>query len=144
MTDHLSEEKRSWNMSRIRWKNTKPEKIIRSLLHCRGYRFRLHRKDLPGSPDIVLPKYKTVILINGCFWHQHPGCRRATIPKSNRNYWLPKLERNVSRFYENEKLLKEMGWKVIIVWECELKKKTAELIAERISLKLHKNKEIFY
>lgn len=123
-------------------KDTKPEKIMRSLLHCMGYRFRLHRKDLPGTPDVVLPRHKTVIFINGCFWHQHPGCVRATKPKSNQDYWLPKLKRNVQRAEENEKKLKEMGWKIITVWECELKKKTAELTAERVFSELIKKTDL--
>jgi len=121
MVDHLTPEKRSWNMSRIRSKNTKPEMVVRSLLHQMGYRFRLHRKDLPGTPDIVLPKYKTVIFVHGCFWHQHHDCSRATLPKTNTDYWLPKLKRNIERFQESKIQLVNTGWKVIVVWECELK-----------------------
>jgi len=121
MVDTLTPEKRSWNMSRIRSTNTKPEKIVRSLLHQMGYRFRLHRKDLPGKPDIVLPKYKTVILVHGCFWHHHKNCKRSNWPKSNQDYWIPKIERNIERDKENKRLLKENGWKVVVVWECEVK-----------------------
>lgn len=121
MTDHLTPDKRSWNMSRIRSKNTKPEKFVRSLLHSMGYRFRIHRKDLPGKPDIVLPKYKTVIFVHGCFWHQHPRCKRATMPKSNQDYWIPKIQRNIERDKENQRFLKEAGWKVVVIWECEVK-----------------------
>jgi len=119
MADHLSAERRSWNMSRIRSKNTSPEKSVRSLLHKMGYRFSLHRPDLPGKPDIVLRKYATVIFCHGCFWHQHPKCKRATIPKSNTDYWIPKLKRNIDHFCEASKHLEQLGWKVAIVWECE-------------------------
>ncbi len=121
MTDHLTEEKRSWNMSRIRAKNTKPEKIVRSTLHKMGFRFRIHAGKLIGKPDIVLKKYKTVFFIHGCFWHQHPGCKRATKPKSNKNYWMTKLKRNKERFNEVQNKLKKMGWNVIVIWECEAK-----------------------
>jgi len=122
MADHLTAEKRSWNMSRIRSKDTSPEKTVRSILHKMGYRFRLHRKDLPGKPDIVLRKYNTVIFCHGCFWHQHPGCKRATIPKSNTDYWIPKLRKNISRFSSVEKELKDKGWKVAVIWECETRR----------------------
>lgn len=108
-------------MSLITSGNTKPEMAVRSLLHRMGYRFRLHQKDLPGKPDIVLKKYKTVIFVHGCFWHQHAKCKRATMPKSNVQYWMPKLERNVSRFHEVKKQLAETGWNVAVVWECETK-----------------------
>jgi DNA mismatch endonuclease (patch repair protein) len=121
MTDHLPNEKRSWNMSRIRSKNTIPEVKVRSILHCRGYRFRLHRKDLPGKPDVVLPKYKTVIFVHGCFWHQHKNCNRGNTPKTNKQYWLPKLRRNVENFKKNQRKLKKLGWQVIVIWECEVK-----------------------
>lgn len=120
MTDHLSTKKRSWNMSRIRSKDTKPEIIVRSLLHRMGYRFRLYRKDLPGKPDIVLPKYRTIIFVHGCFWHRHKGCKRCTTPSTNRNYWLPKLEKNIVKDKEHRKKLKQMGWRSIVVWECEI------------------------
>lgn len=110
MADHLTKEKRSWNMSRIRSKNTKPEIIVRSLLHRAGYRFRLHRKDLPGKPDIVLPKYKTVIFVHGCFWHRHKGCKRSNIPKSNKEYWIPKIQKNTKRDKIHYKSLIKDGW----------------------------------
>lgn len=122
MVDHLTKEKRSWNMSRIRSKDTKPEMIVRSLLHRMGYRFRLHRKDLPGKPDIVLPKYKTVIFVHGCFWHRHKKCNSAKLPSSNKSYWIPKLNRNIERDKKNKDELRELGWKIIIIWECEIKK----------------------
>lgn len=122
MSDHLSKEQRSWNMSRIRSTNTKPERIVRSLLHQMGYRFRIYKKDLPGKPDIVLSKYKTVIFIHGCFWHRHKRCKRCTTPSTNQEYWIPKLEHNAIKDKINQKLLKKEGWKTIVVWECEVKK----------------------
>lgn len=110
-------------MRLIRSKDTKPEVIVRSTLHKLGYRFRLHKKDLPGKPDIVLKKYNTIIFVHGCFWHQHKGCKRATIPKTNREYWLPKLEKNKKKDQKYRFLLKKMGWNVITIWECETKDK---------------------
>ena len=121
MVDSLTKEKRSWNMSRIKSRDTKPELIVRSLLHRMGYRFRLHKKDLSGKPDIVLPKYKTVIFVHGCYWHRHPGCKYAYNPKSKKDFWQNKFNQNVKRDKINQAQLKEMGWKVIIVWECELR-----------------------
>ena len=121
MTDHLTVEQRSWNMSRIRAKDTKPELAVRSLLHRMGYRFRLHRRDLPGRPDIVLPKYKAVIFVHGCFWHQHSGCRFSNLPKSRQDYWTQKLEGNVRRDRRHQRNLRKQGWKVFIVWECQTK-----------------------
>ena len=118
--DVFSPEKRSQVMSRIRSKDTKPEKIIRSILHKLGFRFRINRKDLPGKPDIVLPKYKTVIFVHGCFWHQHEGCKYAVMPKSNTNYWKPKLTKNVDRDKLNVKRLNEIGWNVLTIWECQI------------------------
>lgn len=120
--DRISPEERSRIMSHIRSKDTKPEKRLRSLLHRLGFRFRLHRKDLPGTPDIVLPKYRTVIFVHGCFWHQHPGCKKATLPRSNVEFWKNKLEKNIERDKEVEKKLIETGWNVIVIWECEIKK----------------------
>lgn len=108
-------------MSRIRSKDTGPEKVVRSLLHRMGYRFRLYRKDLPGKPDIVLPKFKIVILVHGCFWHRHKGCKRCTTPSTNKEYWLPKLQRNINKDLENRRQLRKLGWKPVIVWECEIK-----------------------
>lgn len=119
--DTISVQKRSEVMSKIRAKNTKPEIAIRSLLHQMGFRFRLHRKDLPGKPDVCLPKYQTVIFIHGCFWHDHKGCPNARLPKSNSAYWLPKIKRNAERDKEHTSALKKAGWKVITIWECELK-----------------------
>ncbi|MEA2040470.1 MAG: very short patch repair endonuclease [Thermodesulfobacteriota bacterium] len=121
MTDVYSEEKRSQVMSRVHGKNTKPEICVRSALHREGYRFRLHRVDLPGKPDIVLPLYHTVIFVNGCFWHQHPGCRKATIPQNNRPFWKRKLTRTVQRDAQNKADLLGLGWNVITIWECEMR-----------------------
>ena len=118
--DKLSPEQRSWNMSRIRSSNTKPEIVIRSLLHRMGYRFRLHRKDLPGKPDIVLPKYKSVIFVHGCFWHRHKGCKYAYNPKSRQEFWENKFRANIKRDKEVKRQLQEKGWKVLVIWECEL------------------------
>lgn len=108
-------------MSGIKGKNTKPELLLRSALHKLGFRFRIQRKDLPGKPDIVLSKYKTIIFVHGCFWHRHPGCKYAYTPKSNIEFWTNKLEGNAIRDRLTEKALEEMGWRIIIVWECEVK-----------------------
>ena len=132
MTDHLSPAERSRNMKKIKSKNTKPEKIVRSLLHSNGFRFRLHNKNLPGKPDITLNKYNTVIFVNGCFWHHHKNCRRANIPKSNKGYWIPKIEKNKVRDKQNIAELKKLKWKVLVVWECEVKN------LEKFSKKLSK------
>jgi len=118
--DRISKAKRSQVMRCVRGKDTLPEKLVRSILHRAGYRFRLHRKDLPGKPDIVLPKYQTVIFVNGCFWHQHTGCKKATVPFNNRQFWEKKLARTVERDAQNNRDLQIMGWCVITVWECEL------------------------
>jgi DNA mismatch endonuclease (patch repair protein) len=121
-------------MSRIKSANTKPEIVVRSLLHRMGYRFRLHRKDLPGKPDIVLPKYKLVIFVHGCFWHQHKNCTRANVPKTNSNYWIPKLQKNVKRDKDHRKTLRKMHWNVIVVWECMVK--DLDLLAKKLRKKL--------
>ena len=119
--DTFSTTKRSQIMRRVRSKDTIPEKTVRSLLHRLGFRFRLHRKDLPGKPDIVLPKHKTVVFVHGCFWHRHVGCARATTPASRKDYWLPKFQRTVWRDKANQEELRQLGWNVIVVWECELR-----------------------
>jgi len=121
--DSLTKEHRSWNMSRIRSADTKPEMLVRSYLHENGFRFRLHVKDLPGHPDIVLPKYKTVVEVRGCFWHRHQGCRSATTPSSNTDFWQAKFKRNVERDKQHADELKALGWRLIVVWECETAKK---------------------
>lgn len=121
MADNHSKEVRSMNMSHIRSKNSKPEEKVRKGLFAKGFRYRKNVKKLPGCPDIVLAKYKTVIFVNGCFWHMH-DCGRFVWPASNQDYWRPKILRNVERDKANIALLKDMGWKVIVAWECELKK----------------------
>ena len=131
--DRISSEKRSWNMSRIKSKDTTPERIVRSFLHRNGFRFRLHVKDLPGKPDIVLPKYKTVIEIRGCFWHRHKGCKDATTPSTNAEFWQKKFAENVARDKRTEQELKKLGWNVIVVWECETIK--IEFISKLASIK---------
>ena len=113
-------------MSHVRGKDTKPELLVRQFLFAQGFRYRLYRKDLPGKPDIVLPKYKTVIFINGCFWHGHTGCKYATIPEANHDFWLAKISGNVERDKSNYAKLFELGWKVIEIWQCELKPKFRE------------------
>lgn len=130
MTDVFSSKKRSWIMSRIHGKNTSPEKTARSLIHRLGYRFRLHRKDLPGKPDIVFPSRRKVIFVHGCFWHGH-NCKRGNrTPKNNREYWVEKIGKNVARDAKNRKELSSLGWSVLVVWECELK--NIEELSEKI------------
>ena len=116
---HKVSEQRSRNMSAIKSKNTKPEIAVRKLLHSMGYRFRLHRKDLPGSPDIVLPKYKTVIFVHGCFWHRHENCKYASTPKTRKEFWENKFNCNKKRDQKIQKEIIDLGWKFIIIWECE-------------------------
>lgn len=121
--DDLTEEQRKKNMQRIRSKDTKPEEIVRKYLFAHGFRYRKNDARYPGKPDIVLPKYKTVIFVNGCFWHQHEGCRYAAIPKTREEYWLPKLKRNKERDRAVVEQLHKSGWRVLIIWECEIRKK---------------------
>ena len=135
MVDTLTKEKRSWNMSRITSRNTKPEILLRSLLHREGFRFRLHDKRLPGKPDIVLPRHRTVIFVNGCFWHRHSNCKYAYTPRSRQEFWLNKFQGTVQRDREKQKMLADLGWQVLVVWECELKRNSSLLISD-ISSKL--------
>lgn len=121
MADTFTPEQRSAVMARVKNRNTTPEKLVRSLLHQMGYRFRLHRKDLPGSPDIVLPRYKSVIFVHGCFWHGHEGCRRGARPTSNTEFWNAKIDRNIERDCLAVRSLEEDGWHVLTVWQCEMK-----------------------
>ena len=121
-TDIFSEEQRSYVMSRVGSKNTKPELIVRSYLHRLGFRFKIHEKNLPGRPDIVLPKHRCVVFVNGCFWHRHKGCPRATTPSTRVDFWQSKFERNIARDQKNLSLLKKANWKVCLVWECEIDK----------------------
>lgn len=113
---------RSALMSRIRSSNTQPELAVRKLLHALGYRFRLHRRDLPGKPDIVLPRLRLAIFVHGCFWHQHPGCGLASKPKTRQDYWGPKLASNVSRDAVSQDRLRSLGWRVAVIWECDARK----------------------
>ena len=125
MADNHSKEERSRNMSHIRSQNTKPEETVRKYLFSKGFRYRKNVRSLPGCPDIVLPKYKTVVFVNGCFWHKH-NCSRFVWPSSNKEYWEPKILRNVERDKKNQIQLAELGWHVIVIWECQLKKKDLE------------------
>jgi len=121
MTDRITTEERSIVMSRIRSKNTTPELLVRKSLFSRGFRYRIHDKKLYGKPDIVLKKYNTVVFVHGCFWHQHEECKYYRLPKSNQDYWKPKLNRNKERFKEVREKLESDGWNVMVVWECETK-----------------------
>lgn len=138
MADRLSSEVRSALMGRIRARDTQPELTVRRLLHSMGYRYRLHRRDLPGNPDLVLHGRRKVIFVHGCFWHQHSGCRHNRVPDSNRDYWEPKLARNVRRDREARTALVDMGWDVMIVWECEtseqrgLRKRLQQFLNRRV------------
>ena len=135
--DRLSRGHRSWNMSRIKSRDTSPELKVRSVLHSSGYRFRLHRKDLPGKPDIVLPKYRTVIFVHGCFWHRHLDCKYAYTPKSNIEFWEKKFTANIQRDLRSKKLLQEQGWTVIVVWECQVNNQ--EILGSYLTNPLMKN-----
>lgn len=134
--DIHSKETRSYNMSKIKSKNTKPENIVRKYLFSQGFRYRKNDKRLSGTPDIVLPKYKSLIFINGCFWHGHTGCKYFNVPKTNTEFWLEKINKNKERDIRNISLLKNSGWKVIIIWECELKKHSRETTLQQLLQKL--------
>ncbi len=126
MADVHTPEQRSYNMSQIHGRDTKPEEIIRKYLFSKGFRYRKNDARLPGKPDIVLPKYKTVIFVNGCFWHKHEGCKYFVWPKNNAEFWKSKINRNVERDLAQRHELESLGWRVIVVWECELKKERLE------------------
>ena len=126
MSDKLTPEKRSWNMSRIKGKDTKIEVEVRKYLFSKGYRFRKNDKRYPGKPDIVLPKYHVAIFVHGCFWHRHEGCKDATTPKTRTEFWLEKFDKNVKNDQIKQEKLRELGWKVIVIWECELKRSLQE------------------
>lgn len=139
MPDVMTPQQRHECMSHIRSKDTKPEQLVRQALWHNGFRYRLHVKGLPGKPDIVLPKYRTVIFINGCFWHGHEGCRYYVIPKTNTSFWLDKITSNKARDARDESALNEAGWRVVTIWECELKKENREETLEQLlkSLLVH-------
>lgn len=137
MTDVHDKATRSYNMSRIKGKDTKPEMLVRKFLFSKGFRYRLHDKKLPGKPDIVLPKYKTVIFIHGCFWHGHEGCKYYVVPKTRTEWWLEKIGKNIMNDEKAVKALAEMGWKVILIWECEVKKKVFEETLQRLVADLY-------
>jgi len=132
MADVHSKEIRSYNMSRIRNKDTKPEEIVRKYLFEKGFRYRKNSRKLPGCPDIVMPRYKTCIFVNGCFWHKHDGCRYFVWPKSNSEFWHKKIEENVERDKTKYQQLRDLGWKVIVIWECELKKDVRNYTLENV------------
>ncbi len=133
--DKISPERRSWNMSQIRCKNTSPERKVRSLLHRMGYRFSLNRQELPGKPDIVLSKYKTVVFVHGCFWHRHKGCKESTMPKSRTDFWKQKFKDNVKRDIIAQRQLRRAGWQVLIVWQCQVER-SPQSVANRLSNRL--------
>jgi len=137
MADVHEPQIRSYNMSQIRSKNTKPEILVRKLLHANGFRFRIHDKKLPGKPDIVLPKYKTIIFIHGCFWHGHEGCKYYVIPKTRTEWWISKINRNKEVDYKNTQNLRQHGWKVLTVFECNLKKGLIDKTLKKLINKLH-------
>ena len=132
MADVHDEKTRSYNMSRIKGSNTKPESIVRKYLFSHGYRYRKNDKRYPGTPDIVLPKYKTVVFVNGCFWHKHDGCRYFVWPQNNAEFWKEKIENNVARDRRDYRLLREAGWRVIVIWECELKKNQVDQTLQKL------------
>ena len=130
MTDSLTAERRSWNMSRIRSRDTGPERALRSMLHRAGFRFRLHDHSLPGTPDIVMKKHRAAILVHGCYWHRHDGCKNTTTPSTRTEFWQAKFDANVARDQRNLKALTGLGWKHIVVWECDLKKRPDRVMAD--------------
>ena len=127
--DRLSPEKRAEVMSKVKGMNTTPELKVRQVLHAMGYRFRLHRKDLPGKPDIVLPKYRVCLFVHGCYWHQHQGCKRATFPRTNREFWAKKFDQNRIRDESVAFALIQAGWRVCVIWECETRDESKLLVA---------------
>lgn len=132
MVDKFSKHKRSEIMSHIKSKNTKPEITVRKIIYSLGYRYRLHRKDLPGKPDLAFIKKKKVIFINGCFWHGHSGCKKSALPDTNYEFWNDKIKNNVNRDTLNYQRLKDMGWKYLVIWQCELKNDNLENIKSDI------------
>lgn len=143
MSDTMIPTQRSYNMSRIHSRNTTPEKNVRNELWCRGFRYRINDKRLPGKPDIVLPKYRTVIFVHGCFWHGHKDCKYYTVPKTNTEFWKAKVARNQERDQEVWRKLEAKGWSVIIVWECQLKKANFEETIDRVAGEIVWNGEAY-
>ena len=143
MADFLSSEERSIRMSRIRSVSTKPELLLRHAIWRRGFRYRVNAKNLPGRPDIVLPKYRTVVFVHGCFWHGHKGCKVYSVPKTNTEFWLAKVARNQERDQEVWRKLEAKGWSVIIVWECQLKKANLEETIDRVAEEIVRNGEVY-
>jgi len=143
MADVHTKEQRSYNMSRIKGKDTKPEMLVRRFLHANGFRYKLHDKTLPGKPDIVLPKYKTVIFVHGCFWHGHERCKYFTIPKTRTEFWEKKINNNISNAVNTDKILKKEKWNVIALWTCQLKSTTVNqtLFALLLNLKSCRSKQ---
>jgi len=137
MVDRVSEEKRSWIMSRVGSRDTKPEIIVRCFLHAKGFRYRLHNKNIPGKPDLSNQKRKIAVFVNGCFWHRH-GCKRTTTPETNKEFWLKKFHKNIKRDRENIKRLKKDNWMVIIVWECEVKNLESNVELNKLLKRLSK------
>lgn len=136
MADNLTTQQRRYAMSQVRGQNTKPEKTVRSLLHRLGFRFRKNVKNLPGKPDIVLPKYRTAIFVNGCFWHGHENCKRATMPNTRREFWEKKISSNISRDKRSIELLQQNGWRVMTIWQCQLRnqKESEEIVKKTATL----------
>jgi len=135
VVDRLDPERRSANMARVRGKDTAPEMRVRRIAHRMGLRFRLHRKDLPGRPDLVFPKHRLAVFVHGCFWHRHPGCRRASTPSTRAEFWQAKFDGNVARDARQQEALEAMGWKVLVLWECGLKddEAVASALAEAVA-----------
>ena len=132
MMDVHDSETRSFNMSRIKGKDTKPEMMVRKFLHANGFRYRLHDKKLPGKPDIVLPKYNTIVLVHGCFWHGHQGCKYYVVPKTRTEWWLDKINSTKKRDYNNAVQIKKLGWRVFVIWECELRSEADTILRKLI------------
>lgn len=132
MVDRLTPERRSWLMSRVRGKHTKPEMIVRRAAHALGLRFRLHRKDLPGRPDLVFPRHKVALFVHGCFWHRHPGCRLASTPKTRTEFWQSKFDANVARDIRVAEQLRAACWRVVTIWECETRKE--DILSEGLAV----------